>query len=256
MPHTRHSPRPALALTCPLSDSAPQFRMLEPDELPPGVVHGATFTTINIDVPRYLPYIHSKFLAADGLTVRATLPPLNSPDFFSFSHPDFPSSLPSLSDAPAIFNCTGLAARAFVPDPLVHPVRGQVVVVRAPWVSTGITAVTKDQHLPPHYRGYVIPRNETDVVVGGTSAPDDWEPQPREKVTRLILERGLAMCPELVAPEKREGARVEDIEVLEVGVGLRPAREGGIRLDVEKIGRGDNSVRVVHNYGRKLSGAS
>ena len=223
--------------------------MLTPAELPSGVVHGAAFSTINIDVPAYLPYIYSKFLSAGGTALRATLPPLHSPAFAAFSDPSLP--LPSLSHALAVFNCTGLGSRAFTPDPSMFPVRGQVVLVRAPWVTTGITAVTKDQHVGINYRGYIIPRNQTDIIVGGTAVPDDWDPEPREEVTRLILEKGLAMCPELIAPEKRDRASVDDIEVIEVGVGLRPARKGGIRLDVERMGEGGSRVLVVHNYGRK-----
>jgi D-amino-acid oxidase len=95
--------------------------------------------------------------------------------------------------------------------------------------------------------------------VGGVKDADDWFPSPRAGTTDDILRRGLALCPELAPPhirEKRspEELTVEDVRplVVEEGCGLRPARRGGIRLEVEWIPAGPNSgtrVPVVFNYG-------
>jgi hypothetical protein len=45
-----------------------------------------------------------------------------------------------LGPVSAIINCTGLGARRLVGDPLVRPIRGQVMRVRAPWVKQVLTA--------------------------------------------------------------------------------------------------------------------
>ena len=80
-------------------------------------------------------------------------------------------------------------------------------------------------------------------------------PRARPKTTLDILERNLALCPELVPPEVRGNRTpaVEDILplVIEDGCGLRPARKGGIRLEVEwfEVARTGRKTPVVFNYG-------
>lgn len=111
------------------------------------------------------------------------------------------------------------------------------------------------------------------VIVGGTRGENDWYvlglsgsagtgltatlryPKPREEITEDILKRGLELCPELASPEVRSVRQptVDDLRHLVVGVGcgLRPAREGGARLETEWTegvsGRG--RVPIIHNYG-------
>lgn len=46
-------------------------------------------------------------------------------------------------------------------------------------------------------------------------------------------------------PALTNGKGIEDLSVIRHGVGLRPLRDGGPRIEKEKIGRG----WVVHNYG-------
>jgi hypothetical protein len=78
---------------------------------------------------------------------------------------------------------------------------------------------------------------------------------PRPETKQTILETAIAVCPELAPPEVsavRE-PRVEDVlpYVIEEGCGLRPARKGGIRLEIEWFKRDSTSgvIPVVHNYG-------
>jgi hypothetical protein len=108
--------------------------------------------------------------------------------------------------------------------------------------------------------------------VGGTREADDWcveitrgneeklivhcrYPLPRPETKHKILETAVALCPSLAPPEVRavREPTVEDVLpfVVEEGCGLRPARKGGIRLEVEWFKRGSTSeaVPVVHNYG-------
>ncbi|KAJ3123691.1 hypothetical protein HK101_006302 [Irineochytrium annulatum] len=63
------------------------------------------------------------------------------------------------------------------------------------------------------------------------------------KSAQGILERCIAICPELVVNGKLP-------EIVEHSVGLRPSREGGVRLDAQyektKSGR---EVLLIHNYG-------
>ena len=96
------------------------------------------------------------------------------------------------------------------------------------------------------------------VLLGGTYLIDDWYPHPRPETGKIILERAIALLPELAPPGLRDTSHpptVADIEplVIEHGCGLRPARKGGIRLENGKVqvtdGNGKREVPVVYNYG-------
>ena len=83
----------------------------------------------------------------------------------------------------------------------------------------------------------------------------DRYPMPRPETKQDILERGLALCPELASPDIRVERKptIDDVlpHIVSEGCGLRPARKGGIRLEVEwteGIG-GRGRVPVIHNYG-------
>ena len=55
-----------------------------------------------------------------------------------------------------------------------------------------------------------------------------------------IMKKAVEMCPALTG-----GKGVEHLSVIRHGVGLRPLRIGGTRLEKEKI----EGLWVVHNYG-------
>lgn len=56
-----------------------------------------------------------------------------------------------------------------------------------------------------------------------------------------IMNRAIAVWPELVA----KGQGIEGLDIIRHGVGLRPVRKGGPRIEVEKV----DGVSIVHNYG-------
>jgi D-amino-acid oxidase len=84
-------------------------------------------------------------------------------------------------------------------------------------------------------------------------------PSPRPEITEDIIRRALKLCPELVPSHVRANRAaseltIDDVRplVLEEGCGLRPARRGGIRLEVDWIPAGAASgakVPIVFNYG-------
>ncbi|KAF7348519.1 D-amino-acid oxidase [Mycena venus] len=239
-----------------LSQRYPDFRTLEPSELPEGVVHGAIFSTIFIDVPRYLSYLTDRFLALGGRAYRVTLPSLSAllsekdrPPLTSFP-PTSTITPPSFNPA-AVINCTGIGALSIgdVLDTNVYPIRGEVLLIRAPWIHHSMVYYYEDGHI-----SYVLPRQSGDVVLGGTFQVDDWHPTSRPETVKLIKERGIAAYPELLPPHKRENPNIADLNVLEEGVGLRPTRKGGVRVEITSLNLGDKSVPVVHNYGHGGAG--
>ena len=78
-------------------------------------------------------------------------------------------------------------------------------------------------------------------------------PTPRPDTTTDILARAFALVPEL-APPNISSPKVDDLRplIIDVGCGLRPAREGGIRLELEWVvspGKQGKKIPVVFNYG-------
>ncbi|KAF9057156.1 D-aspartate oxidase [Panaeolus papilionaceus] len=234
-------------------EQMPNYKPIPKEKLPPGCLSGCTFTTVTIDTPIYLNYLLMRFLANGGRILRGSIMHINQvleggTRLFSGGSPHDP--LPD-----AVINCTGIGARFLggVEDKAVYPIRGQTVLIRAPWVRFGRTeTLTGDGAFT-----YIIPRRSSDVIVGGTRSVDDWHPRPRPETTMDILERGLKLCPELAPPDIRavREPTVEDLLRHKVGegCGLRPARKGGVRLEVEwKDGKQvhrDGRIPVIHNYG-------
>jgi D-aspartate oxidase len=68
--------------------------------------------------------------------------------------------------------CVGLGARFLggVEDKDVYPMRGQVCLVRAPWVKNCMSMSGG----PGRIWTYMIPRRSGDVIIGGTMGIDDW----------------------------------------------------------------------------------
>ncbi|GAA5888024.1 hypothetical protein JCM6882_000254 [Rhodosporidiobolus microsporus] len=214
----------------------PDFRWLPPSELPAGIKHGASFTAILINTPSYLPYLVNRFTSLGGRLHRCgTLSSLSSAL----------SVNPSLRSAKLVVNCTGLGAIKLVGDKTVFPVRGQLVIIRAPWIKTGITRLgAKGSGV----YDYIIPRKSGLVILGGCAEANNWDPKPRPELSRRIKERCLALNPDLLPPNKR-GGTIDDLDIVEDAVGLRPTRQKGIRLGIDTIDANGRPLPVVHNYG-------
>lgn len=100
-----------------------------------------------------------------------------------------------------------------------------------------------------------IPRASGDVILGGFKTDNDWTAHAVASQTTDILERCIAMAPDLI-PETLSRNReprilVEELRklIIEEGAGLRPARKGGVRIESETTKVGNDSVPVVHHYG-------
>jgi D-amino-acid oxidase len=176
--------------------------------------HGWHLRVPLVDMTTYLPYLVRRLEAAGGTLTRLPL-----------------TALPTRG---LVVNCTGLASRALADDPSVRPVRGQVIWMTNP----GLTSWWSDDS--DHSRlTYVLP-HPRHVVVGGTADPDDWSTTPDEKTADRILERALDLVPAL-----------RSASVLSQRVGLRPARPA-VRLETVRGPEGS----VVHCYGHGGSGVT
>lgn len=189
-----------------------------PCELPPGFAAASWATVPLVDMPVYLEYLTGRLAAAGGRIVLCTV-----------------TSLADLAaDAPLIVNCAGLGAGELTGDDLVHPVRGQHVVVDNP----GLNEFFIEAPFTPAWAAY-WPYPEH-VVLGGTQSTDDTSTEPDPQIAEQILRRCIEVEPRLAH------ARVRGHQV-----GLRPGRPA-VRLEVEQIG----TARCVHNYGHGGSGVT
>ena len=147
--------------------------------------------------------------------------------------------------ADVVLNCTGLGALTLggVADKLVHPARGQIVLVRNEADAMYSISGTDDG---PDEAMYIMSRAAGGgTILGGCYQKDNWESQPDPSLALRIMKRCVQVCPRLT-----DGKGIEHLDVIRHGVGLRPVRTGGARIDKEKI----EGTWVVHNYGHGGAG--
>jgi D-amino-acid oxidase len=199
------------------ADAVPHVRRCREDELPPGYEDGHVFLAPIVEMPIYLSYLMDRFAASGGRVEQRTL-----------------SSIDEVADeARAVVNSVGLGARDLVDDASMRPIRGQIVRVRNP----GLNRFVLDEDNPEGVT-YIVPRSE-DCILGGTAEVDEWNLEPNPETAQGILDRCTKLEPQL-----------EDAEILEHKVGLRPGRPA-IRLELEA---GPANVPIIHNYGHGGSG--
>jgi glycine/D-amino acid oxidase-like deaminating enzyme len=113
-------------------------------------VKGVKFETITIDVPNYLLHLLDRFKSQGGIIKRASVQHISQVLDGGFA----------LSKPEALVVCAGLGARNLggVEDKDVYPIRGQTVVIKAPWIKFGRTQSSLDGLWT-----YVIPRRSGEV---------------------------------------------------------------------------------------------
>jgi D-amino-acid oxidase len=174
--------------------------------------NGLRFTAPVVDMSLHLPWLVARLHALGGSIQRRTV-----------------GSLDEVA-ADAVVNCAGLGARELTGDGTLTAVRGQVVRVAAPTVTEWFLDQSDPERLV-----YVVPR-ERDVVLGGTAQEGHEERTPDRATTEAIRARCAQHVP-----------AVRDAPVLDVAVGLRPARPA-VRLEKEG--------RIVHCYGHGGAGVT
>ncbi|OJD36049.1 d-amino acid oxidase [Diplodia corticola] len=253
------------------------FRQLPPSELPAGVHAGATYDSLTIDPDFYLPYLLSRARTLGAALIQAALPttptttttPTNNlPHALTTAARLLPAFHPALPQISAFVLATGIASARLVPDPAVHPIRGQTVLVRG--LPRALTTVWR----PDGSLSYVIPRATSGAtVLGGTKQAGDWRADADAATTAEVVGRCGGLAPELLVgevmpvPLGEEGGKkgegkgegnggARGFEVLGVNVGFRPGRTGGPRVEVEvvELDEGLGPVPCCHEYGHAGAG--
>ncbi|KAF4978252.1 hypothetical protein FZEAL_5357 [Fusarium zealandicum] len=210
------------------------YRENHPHEVAPGYDSGFQYQGVCINTAIYLPWLVGQCLKHGVVVNRAIL--TNIKEAKLLSHTGRPANI--------IVNATGLGSLKLggVEDTTMAPARGQVVVVRnetpknLPLFMCSGTLDDSGEEI------YAMQRAAGGgTVLGGTYQIGNWESQPDPTTANRIMQRIVTMCPEIAG-----GKGVAGLSVIRHGVGLRPWRKGGLRLDEEKL---DDQTWIIHNYG-------
>lgn len=87
---------------------------------------------------------------------------------------------------------------------------------------------------------FCVPRPlDGGTIIGGTKQPHNWDPHPSAETRAALLANASKWFPFT----SESGGK---FDVIQDVVGRRPAREGGMRIEIEKIAEGRS---IVHSYG-------
>jgi D-amino-acid oxidase len=206
----------------PFTNGAGEPRPCDPARLPIGYSAGWLYSAPVIDMPLYLDFLLGLVRAGGG---RLEIGPPAA---------DLAGALDRWA-APVLVNCAGIGARDLAADPVLVPVRGQVVVGANPGLSEFFVGEDADGEVT-----YFFPHGRT-VVMGGTHQEGSFRLDPDPADAQRVLDRCAAAEPRLAA-----------VEVLAHRVGLRPVRPA-VRLAAAPAGDGRH---VVHCYGHGGAGVT
>lgn len=174
---------------------------------------GTFFTTALCDCSKYLPCLMNK-LAAKGVTfIQKKVASLD--DVADLGHD-------------IVINTAGVLAKHLTDDPEIRPLKGQVIIAKAPWINHFFMEVDGDS--------YIIPKSDY-LVVGGTH-DEDMSLTMSEGVSNRMWEDAHKMIPNL-----------KSARMIGERVGIRPGRSS-VRIEIEQaMTRSSKKYVVLHHYG-------
>ncbi|MGQ0679236.1 MAG: FAD-dependent oxidoreductase [Actinomycetota bacterium] len=194
------------------------FQFAAGRDIPGAYPFGWFFQTFFIDMNCYLEWLAKLFVDRGG---RMVILPQPIPDLGRLAE------LPE----PVVVNCTGLGAGRLCADPLMRPMKGQIVLTDpVPGMDWSVSA---DGF-------YIYPRGQ-DTVVGGTWEIDVEDERVDPGAAALIIRGNLRVLPALATMAVRRSY-----------AGVRPYREESIRVEREEVA----GKPVVHNYGHGGAGVT
>lgn len=171
-----------------------------------------------------------------------------------------------LPNANLIINASGLGARylADVNDKLVTPIRGQTIVIKKQLSPEEInqdedqiqSLFVEGTRANDHDMIYVISRACSDeILLGGSAEPGSFRTLPDKNQIQRIMQGTKQYSSNLCANLEKS---INNPLIVHTGVGLRPGRKGGSRLewqDEKKDIHGKQILPpVIHAYGSGKTG--
>ncbi|KAG1904771.1 uncharacterized protein F5891DRAFT_1257979 [Suillus fuscotomentosus] len=200
-------------------DLARNIRILSPSDVPEPFKAGVAFDTVSVNPAEYLPWLQSELVSYGVTFERRNVRSLDE--------------LRSLVGPNGILvNASALGSRSIigVEDTKLYPIRGQTILVHAPGLQECVLVESQPCGPKAEEATYIIPRpgkGQSDTaILGGTFQSRNWDTSLDMQIARGIFERCAALAPYLKSAESR---------ILKHNVGLRPAREGGPRVELERI---------------------
>ncbi len=216
-----------------------KFRVLPKEDLTRDIEYATAFTSVCINTAIYLPWLLSQCVKNGVKFRRAT-----------FQHiREAVNATDAEHRANVIVNCTGLGAAVLggVADETVVPARGQIVLVRNETGGRMLNFSGTDDG--DDEACYIMGRAlGGGTVIGGSYQKGNWNGQVDMDLANRILERAARAFPALTGGTRE----AKNFDIIRHGVGLRPVREGGARVELERLS--DDGVWVVHNYGHGGAG--
>lgn len=215
-----------------LSQVMAGFRPMTASEIEcnfPGATGGWHYSSFMIEGARYVPYLRDRGVALGLRIVEGRVSgEKGSPEFCASAN-----QLAERGGCTVVINATGIDG-----GPECYPVRGQLLLVKAPYVKAAMGEYNPTNRA---YPTYIYPRRDH-VVLGSTYLERDGDKEPRDETTADIINR----CAEFI-PELRQAPIISEV------VCIRPARKKGVRLEREAVA---GRFHVVHLYGHGGAGMS
>ncbi|KAF3347265.1 hypothetical protein VD0002_g5067 [Verticillium dahliae] len=209
------------------------YRDLKPEELPAAAHSGSEFGSVCLNTALYLPWLVGQCRRHGVVVKRAVLSHIHEAKAMHHSG--------QLADC--IVNASGLLACRLggVEDATVIPARGQIVLVRNEATPMSTISGTEDVATDVSYLMQRASGGGT--ILGGTYEKGNWEANPDPNTAIRIMKRCVELNPTLT-----NGKGIEALDIVRHGVGLRPTRKDGVRLETD-TSIFEDGTPVVHNYG-------
>lgn len=201
------------------------------------MAYGHEFGSVCINTAVYLPWLVGQLRRHGVVLKRASLSHISEA---ASLHHEAAAADGASTAGTIVVNATGVMACKLggVMDAKVVPARGQVVVVRN--VSPAMYCVSSTDDGDEEIVYTMTRAAGGGTILGGTYAKGNWDANPDPNIANRIMQRVVGLFPHIAG-----GKGVAGLDVIRHGVGLRPYREGGVRIEKEVV----DGVWVVHNYG-------
>ncbi|CCV00224.1 unnamed protein product [Malassezia sympodialis ATCC 42132] len=196
-----------------------------------GAPYRYDFRSLTLDAPKYLQWLATQLQDASLPGPPGTIARISS--VYTLQ-----SAAALVPKASVLVNATGLGSQDVreAHESGAYPIRGQTVLVRAPKFREAEFAHCYSK-ISSQGASYVIPRARSGLVIlGGTfDVRNTSVLQPDPAVTERIIKNAIDLAPALLPDgvDPKASDAWTKVDVVTVNIGVRPAREGGARVELD-----------------------